>query len=660
MNQLLANLLWMSPLWAWAAVAAVGIPLLAHLLNRRRYRTIVFPAVELLREAVIRTARVCRPRHLWLLLLRTLALSLIVLGFMRPVWQADAVARPASDGQVLVIVLDASASMQRTSQGRAGFDQARDRAAALLDQLEPGRDRASVYLLTDRLTSLLPEPTGNLTELRRRLALARCTWEADRPDALGPLLADQLSRLRPSHVVWISDGQHGESVGRVRQQLDAAGLSPVFSHSVVGQSMANASVHLQDLRPYPPVAGQPLAVTVRVRHVGEVATQRTLVAQHGGEVVRRQVTLGPDEDRLVTLELEQVEVGAGWLTVGFEDNDAFAADDRTGIELQPLAKRSAVLWTDDASGPLANRVRAMLAPGAISDGSIPQPWDVTPLNDPSALARLSPNTTLIIANQSDAYTPSARAHIDDHLQRGGGVVWFADTAASRRALTGRTGPVVFREEAAGARAAGRARLQFDRSELEVFEGPSRGLLAGVVWPGVVGAELAESGQVIIAAPDGTPIVAAASVGRGTLYAINADPAADDYALTLDPAFVVLFNELTRRAAAGQAMPAALHPGQRVPGAEDGRIITEPGPDASGRWVEIDPRESDLFDQQDGMQPGASQSTASVAWAGRGDALLAGGTVLWPYLLLGALALFAVEAGVLIRYRTMDQRGVVDA
>lgn len=659
MIKLLANLLWISPLWAWAIAAAVGIPLLAHLLNRRRYRTIVFPAVELLREAVIRTTRIRRPRHLLLLLLRTLALALVVLGFMRPLWQNDAVAQPPSDGQVLVIVLDASASMQKTTDGRAAFDQARDRAMDLIDQLEPGRDRASVYLLTDGLSPLLPEPTGNLSELRRRLAAAQCTWQADRTGQVGQVIVDRAAGDGVSRVAWISDGQNESAVARIGQVLEANVSGVLFQHMVVGQPVGNTSVHLQQVRPYPPTANQPVSVTVRVRHAGETAVERTLVMGFNDQTVRRKLTLAPGADQLVTLATSAMSQQPGWLNIGFEQPDRFEHDDRTGILLRPLATRSVILLTRETQGQSGKRIRAMLNPQTPGPGTdAPNNMAFREFASGQALdaAGLDPSATLVIFGRQ-AIPEDQQQVITTHLERGGGVVWFADTAASRQALADRSGPLRFSRESADATDVEQTQANFELDELRVFEGPARGMLVKTRWPAVHDAQLSDTARSLIAGPDGRPIVAGHTVGRGTLYVINADVGAEDHALTLDPAFVVLFAELVRLAPAGEAMPPSLHPGQIDTTAEGGAAVEQVGPTASGRWVELDPRECDLFNRgDDASTPQASATSTAAGASNSSDALLAHGTPLWPFLLLGAIALFAVEAGVLIRYGIVDERG----
>ncbi len=79
--------------WAFAAaglLCATG-PILIHLLNRRRYKTVRWAAMDFLREALTRSRRVMEMRDIALLVLRTLAVLLFGLALARPFVAAGSV-----------------------------------------------------------------------------------------------------------------------------------------------------------------------------------------------------------------------------------------------------------------------------------------------------------------------------------------------------------------------------------------------------------------------------------------------------------------------------------------------------------------------------------------------------------------------------------------
>jgi len=94
--------------WLLAGLAAAGIPIVLHLLERREPPTVVFPAVRYLIAATERHQRRLRLQNWLLLLLRTLFIVLLVLAAAGPTVRAGHVAGHAPSA--MVIIVDNSAS----------------------------------------------------------------------------------------------------------------------------------------------------------------------------------------------------------------------------------------------------------------------------------------------------------------------------------------------------------------------------------------------------------------------------------------------------------------------------------------------------------------------------------------------------------------------
>src|SRR5258705_13434798 len=73
----------LNPAFLWALPLA-SIPILIHLLSRRRLPEVQFPTVMFLRALEPREIRRLRLREILLLILRTLALILVIGAFARP------------------------------------------------------------------------------------------------------------------------------------------------------------------------------------------------------------------------------------------------------------------------------------------------------------------------------------------------------------------------------------------------------------------------------------------------------------------------------------------------------------------------------------------------------------------------------------------------
>lgn len=128
-----------------AGTAALAVPLLIHLLSRRRYTPIAWGAMFLIDQVVRQNRRRVRLEQWILLLIRCAIPVALAIAMARPVmtgWRALAGDEPAS----AVIILDASYSMSAPAQdGSTGADAANAALASVLANL-PKDSQASVLL----------------------------------------------------------------------------------------------------------------------------------------------------------------------------------------------------------------------------------------------------------------------------------------------------------------------------------------------------------------------------------------------------------------------------------------------------------------------------------------------------------------------------------
>ncbi len=134
------------------ALAAALLPLLIHLLTRSRSRTIPFSTLRFLLELQQQKIRKLKLRQLLLLLVRTLIVLALVLGFARPTCSSFSSAK-ARAGVTAVIILDNSFSMGCQNSGYALFERARKTAGMLVQSFQPG-DEAYLVTTTDTTREL--------------------------------------------------------------------------------------------------------------------------------------------------------------------------------------------------------------------------------------------------------------------------------------------------------------------------------------------------------------------------------------------------------------------------------------------------------------------------------------------------------------------------
>jgi len=179
-------------------LVALAIPLLLHLLGRRRARKVELPTARFAEGAHASARGRLWVKRLGLLALRLAAVALVVLALAGP--HVGGGSAPAGRW---ILVLDASASMRaRDRDGRTAFDRSRTRLDRILRALA---DEAEVTLaLTDGRGA-----AGSPDEVRRTLdAVADPGWGAD---TLGRTIREVLAasgnaaEAAPAHVILATD-----------------------------------------------------------------------------------------------------------------------------------------------------------------------------------------------------------------------------------------------------------------------------------------------------------------------------------------------------------------------------------------------------------------------------------------------------------------------
>jgi hypothetical protein len=186
-----------------AALAAISIPVIIHLINRERKVVVEFPSLMFLQRIPYRSVRRQKIRHLLLLILRCLALALVVAAFARPFFQRRAAAIGGAGAREVVILLDHSASMAYAGR----WDKAKAEARKIVSGLG-GSDRATLVVFASD-AAVASDPMATPDRVVASINAAKLSAEATR---YGPALklASQIigaSTLPRREVVLISDFQ---------------------------------------------------------------------------------------------------------------------------------------------------------------------------------------------------------------------------------------------------------------------------------------------------------------------------------------------------------------------------------------------------------------------------------------------------------------------
>lgn len=428
-------LAFLNPLLLWALPLA-AVPIVIHLLNRRRFQRVPWAAMEYLLAAMKRNRKRLRMEQWLVLLLRTLAVLLLV----------SLVARPQLGGGGLIgtrthhlVLLDDSASMTQRSGSTTLFDRAVDRVRSLADDLANRRDGDLFSLVrTSRPTTpdLWTARVG--PELGRRVgALLKELAVGDGAPDLGLVLqangqrAAQVKEAGRTEYYVVSDQRAQDWAtddDKARPAVLAAlqALRPELDHltvlSVGGQhhNLAIADVRLLDRVA---VVGVPVQIAIDVQNHGLDATQPTTVGfevDGKSRVVRPVPQLAPGERVAIPIAHTFAQPGFHRLEAQLEASDLFLLDDRRTLALE-VRDRSRVLLVDGQPDEDLGEVfylQIAFEPGGEALSGI----ETLVIHDTAfAETELEPFDLIWLANVQ-ALSPTAAQRLEAFVAAGGGLV----------------------------------------------------------------------------------------------------------------------------------------------------------------------------------------------------------------------------------------------
>jgi len=341
-------------LWGLPLAAA---PLIIHLLNRRRYRSVRWAAMDFLLTATRRRRRRVQVQNVLLLALRTLAIVLIVLLFARP--RSTSSVGTLHGGHVLLL-LDDSASMAQLDGGEPVFERAKAFAMALAQRAAEAEAAMSLHLpgLLEPLFEAETMTTQEVTRLRKVLAGLQPSATVLDLTALNALAAS----AGPQPTFYVVTDLRAADWG-------AAELTPAARRGLTALQQ-HGPLRIVDVGAEPGPNGGVLAVDVAGRfvHAGRQAVLRAVV--EGARARALQVRLDgrplpaltapPSGRGTVPIDVLFAAPGAHVVEVTFASPDTFPPDDHRWLALRADA-RVPVLIVEGAAGE-AVYLRAALQP----------------------------------------------------------------------------------------------------------------------------------------------------------------------------------------------------------------------------------------------------------------------------------------------------------
>jgi hypothetical protein len=534
------------------AIAAAG-PILIHLLNRRRRRTVDWAAMFLIDEVSREDRRRVRLKQWILLLLRTAAVLLLAGAMARPVLTAFRSADAGAATQAVLVIDDRFDMAAPAQDGRPLIRHATDAARRIHDALGEGVRFAT---------------TSGVAVDAQDLDTLQAAGPGGRADAAVATAREQLRTATAQRklVVFIGDGRNGPADA----DLPAVAVGPPLD------PVPNVRVESVELRPAVIRVGRTIEVRALLRNMSELTARGidvTLDVDDNTERTRR-LALGPDAVTEVLFQLPLNQSGDRAISVGIATpEDQVPGDDALHAVARVRDRLRALVITETNDGPFGENSGDFLAL-ALSSTFDPQVKTVTAV-EPSDLEEAA---LVVMADAS----PDERLSgpLRDWVASGGALMMWLGEDGTASWLGDATPALV---EAPLDLPATFARGPYDHpalSEWNDFNG-DLGIVSTTRRTPLVPATDA---QVVLTFADGEPAIVHRTFGRGgiTLAALPADGSWSD--LPLRAAFVPLVQQL-----AGQLLQVASPTGSVFVGAPfpadrlDGTLLSSP----SGEVIDLE-------------------------------------------------------------------------
>jgi len=171
-----------TPGFVLAGALLVALPIVIHILNRRRYKIVPWAAMEYLLAAMKKNRRRLKFEQWLLLATRCILLALLGLALARPLGcNQNTIAGLAERTGLHVFILDNSYSMAyeaNRSQAKTHLDQARLIARTIVNGLSHGGESVAIITASEPATSIITRPSFDLESARQTFSRIEQTYAA--------------------------------------------------------------------------------------------------------------------------------------------------------------------------------------------------------------------------------------------------------------------------------------------------------------------------------------------------------------------------------------------------------------------------------------------------------------------------------------------------
>ncbi|MCA8986704.1 MAG: BatA domain-containing protein [Planctomycetaceae bacterium] len=427
----------MHPWMAAGGAALIAIPIIIHLLNRLRYRTVQFAAMEFLLQSEEENRRRVLLEQWLLLLLRILIVLFLVFLFARLLLDPSQLSLLEQTETHHVVVLDDSGSMQDRFGEKSAYQEAVETAKRLISELATNDGIHSLTLIRTSEPATTP---ANLTNRRiddsllgefediAETLIQQPGYGTTRWDDVFSALQLQLAAHRdwPQFVHVLSDFrlEEWEQSPTLKQDLESltdertyVNLVPCVPESHANVALVDFSGDLQSA-----AVGVPLELNIAVKNLGETVVEnlpvRVLI---DGEPIAQAITIPriePGDQITESFDITLAQSGEHALAVKIP-SDSLSIDN-TRYETVFVPERQRVLIAD---GSEQNTEADYVADAIAADPQVTG-FEAVIIRPESLREQDLSRFAVVYLLNIDRLPPDVVTQLESYVNAGGGLAWF--------------------------------------------------------------------------------------------------------------------------------------------------------------------------------------------------------------------------------------------
>jgi hypothetical protein len=549
-------------------LVAAAVPVIIHLLNRRRVKKIKFSSLEFLDEVNKQRMRRINLRRILILILRTLAVLMIVVAFARPTLRSGFLFAGSVPKNV-VICLDASYSMGVNQETGTAFDAAKKISKDIVDEAS-SNDEINLVVFAKTAEPALEKGTRNRGVVKGAIDRAPLSNETT---SLRTAIDRALAMIEESdvdggEVYVVSDFRYSTDSTLVDEKKTPANVRiyfvPAYKGDADNVSIDHVAVPRKLLRPGEVVK---VAVTASNYSKDTPANVSMELVVEGDRKAEQVLELAPSASQTVTFPISLAKPGR-YHGRASKNHDRLPVDDDRYFLIEvsntiPVAIVGGKAMPGGANGsggnmPASFYVEKALNPRGVADAE----FNVSSIEERDVTAAALPANGVVVWVSPQAMESRRMALIERHVRRGGGLLVFLGNAdrsvlddPTFRALVGIRGAA----DKEGQPQAAFTSFEKQHPVFNLFTKDELELLSRARVDTYISARGVAPDSVIAYIGGGDPAAWECVRGRGRVLVFAAAPDLETGDIPLSPMFLPLVHtSVTYLASSGEAPGAAEH------------------------------------------------------------------------------------------------------